>query len=169
MLLMAYPVAMMGVVLAASLAGCVAPAPPPDRALSPPDDAPTDAVVARSNDTWQDGFWEQDPTTAPIPVPRIPGSKVPGEGVLVFVASWTGTVNTGVQLGYSLDDAEVQWLPFSASGEAVEVALEPALAESASPRWAFWWRPSSPVHEDFGGGAGAGSHDIVVLARPARG
>lgn len=96
---------------------------------------------------------------------RVKGALV-GRGAqkVVFTVSG-GDANTGIQLGYSLDDAEPTWLDVARLEDfRAEVPVGPDQHESTEFRWHFFFRQSvTGKPEECYTGASL-EHDIRIVA-----
>lgn len=81
-----------------------------------------------------------------------------GTTELWFQANWSGE-NTGIQLGYALDEADTTWLEATEPGAITKVAIDPDQWETGERRWTFYWRPTSEI----GPGASLGSNANVLV------
>ena len=80
-----------------------------------------------------------------LPIPRADRAGIL-PGVARLVATLQMQMGTGLQLGYTVDNGEIQWLPPVGPGTTVlEIPVDPSQTEENGARWAFWHQANLPA------------------------
>lgn len=103
---------------------------------------------------------------SPIEIERRPDATV-SHPLLRFTVRMPSTT-TGLQLGYSVDDGGVEWLPLVSGREQVtDVPAPEDTWEDGEERWSFFFRHNvgtAPTDCDLGGGTGVYYWRIEAIA-----
>ncbi|HWG90037.1 MAG TPA: hypothetical protein VNZ52_04220 [Candidatus Thermoplasmatota archaeon] len=165
-------------VLLLPLTGCLTtPAAPPPDPAAPDPEGPTHpttgggrvALVAYRNNLQGAEFDFQCATGGKVGLDRIPGARVaPGTSHLEVRVTSPPT-NTGLQVGWALDEAEPQWLPVVFADEATQqIPVPPEALENETARWTFYYQLNlQGAEQKCYTGAGTGERAITIEAIPS--